>query len=130
MLTDREILTLADESEISVFSAGRKIASEICENSVKVVIGGSVSVIKKNGKKNLLMRIVGSGGILGVASVFTEKKENISCIYAIKEATILFITHEKMQHLILKNKNFAEKYIRLLTSKIHFLSYAGHSIRP
>jgi len=68
------------------------------------------------------MRVVHAGGILGVASVFTEKRKTLSEIRAIKDSTVLFISHEKMQGLVSTSKAFAESYIRLLTSKIQFLN--------
>ncbi len=121
-LSDKEILELISESETSVFSAGAEIASATANRSVKVILSGSVSVTKKNGDKELLMRVVQAGGILGVASIFTEKSNSLSRIKAIKETEAMFISSETMQRLVRDNKDFAENYIRLLTAKIQFLN--------
>ncbi len=122
VLSDKEISKLIEESEVSVFSAGEEINSNTASHSVKVILSGSASVTKKNGDKELLMRVVPSGGILGVASLFTEKPKSLSFIKAIKETTVIFISSETVQRLVSENKGFAENYIRLLTAKIQFLN--------
>lgn len=121
-LSDREISELITKSEASVFAPGKEIVSSTEGRFVKVVLSGSVSVTKKNGDKELLMRVVQTGGILGVASLFTEKNKSLSTIKAIKEATVIFISGEAVQSLVSENKGFAESYIRLLTAKIQFLN--------
>lgn len=121
-LSDKELLALISESETSVFASGTEIHPRTAGRFVKVVLSGSVSVTKKNGDKELLMRVVQAGGILGVASLFTEKTKSLSVIKAIKEATVTFISGETVQRLVSENNGFAENYIRLLTAKIQFLN--------
>ncbi len=121
-LNDKEISELITKSETSVFAPGKEIAPTAEGRFVKIVLSGSVSVTKKNGDKELLMRVVQAGGILGVASLFTEKTKSLSFIKAIKEATVIFISGETMQRLVAENTGFAENYIRLLTAKIQFLN--------
>lgn len=121
-LSEKEILRLIADSETSVFSAGEEITCAAGLRSVKVILSGAVSVTKKNGEKELLMRIVQAGGILGVASIFTEKSKPLSRIKAIKETEAIFISSDTMQGFVRGNKDFAESYIRLLTSKIQFLN--------
>ena len=121
-LNEKEIAALSERSEAAVFSAGQEIKSNHLAHSVKIILSGAVSVTKKNGDKEILMRVVQSGGILGVASVFTDKHESISVITAMRETEVLFISHAVMQALVLKSPAFAESYIRLLTAKIKFLN--------
>lgn len=122
VLSEKELSELIEASEILSFAEGEMVIASNTPCSVKVILSGAVSVTKKNGKKELLMRVVQSGGILGVASVFTEKRKTLSEIKAIKDTSVIFISHEKMQWLVSSNQAFAESYIRLLTSKIQFLN--------
>ncbi len=121
-LNEKEISTLISESETASFSSGKEITTEAACRSLTVILSGSVSVTKKNGARELLMRVVQPGGILGVASLFTEKPKSLSTIKAIGETEVVFINSETVQRLVSENKVFAENYIRLLTAKIQFLN--------
>lgn len=127
-----DIGRLVSEEEIFRFHVGEHLTHGRENGAVTVILSGAVSVTKQNGKKELLMRVVGSGGILGVTSAFTESRESLSHIRAIKETEAIFVSRENMQRLVSESKGFAESYIRLLTAKIQFLNgrikaYTSHS---
>lgn len=131
-LDPSKIRRLVSEEEILSFRVGENITSERESGTVTVILSGAVSVTKQNGKKELLMRVVGKGGILGVTSAFAESRESLSHIRAIKDTEAIFVSRESMQGLVSENTRFAEEYIRLLTAKIQFLNgrikaYTSHS---
>ena len=122
VLSEKELTFLSENADLCHFSAGSEITSDISCDSVKIVLSGAASVTKKNGEKEILMRVVQSGGILGVASVFTDSHSSLSGIRAMKDTEMIFIGHDTLRHLVRKSPEFAESYIRLLTLKIRFLN--------
>ena len=122
VLSEKELTGLSESAEHRVFSSGEQINGSSEHGSVKIVLSGAASVTKKNGEKEILMRVVQSGGILGVASVFTDKRESLSKICAMRDTEMLFIGHGALRSLVHTNPDFAESYIKLLTLKIRFLN--------
>jgi CRP-like cAMP-binding protein len=121
-LSEVELLKMLIHSEIYSFSLGDKISSKSGERSVKIILEGRASVTKSIGDKELLMRIASPGSVLGVASLFTDTDTEISRITALKKTTVFFVNGTQIQRLIHSNGDFAEQYIRLLTSKARFLN--------
>ena len=121
-LGEKELTFLSENTSLLSFASGSEITSDSSAEAVKIVLSGAVSVTKRNGEKEILMRVVQSGGILGVASVFTDSHEALSGIRAMRDTEMLFIGHVTLRHLVRKSPEFAESYIRLLTLKIRFLN--------
>lgn len=123
-LTDDEIAKIIRISELRKYCAYEVIDSFGC---IAVILRGNVAATKKVGEKNLLMRMLGASSISGVATLFSETGDTLSTLTALKTTEVLFIPQTAVLELIYGNGNFAENYIRFLTSRIRFLNDRIHS---
>ena len=99
------------------------IGSEIdTVGAITVVLSGAVAVTKHTGDKKLLMRMLVSGSVTGVATLYSEESEGVSSLTATKNTVALSIPQAVISELIHENGAFAEGYIAFLTSRIRFLN--------
>ncbi len=123
-LSKENLLQLAENAVFRCFSPGQRVAPESETEDgayITVIASGSVAVIKSVGEKRVLMRMLGQGSVAGVVSVY-DKGDAISELTARTASKAVFIRTEKIRDLIRKDPDFAESYIRFLTSRIRFLN--------
>ncbi|MBR2473423.1 MAG: Crp/Fnr family transcriptional regulator [Clostridia bacterium] len=118
-LSDGDISLLIRRSELLKFEANSEIKSEY---AVTVILKGSVSVTKSSDDKKLLMRMFGSGSVTGVATLFSDSHDLVTCLTALNHTEALIIPGEAIAELIHSNGAFAMDYIKFLTSRIRFLN--------
>jgi len=118
-LSEKELSELVSRSETGTYKCGEEI---LCDNRIAVILSGSAAVKKRVGEKFIIMRMMECGGISGVASLFSEDEEGVSYLEAARKTEVLFINKTEITDLIKTNGEFAESYIRFLTSRIRFLN--------
>ena len=118
-LNEDELRYLIKRCEIGTYKCGESIE---CDNQVVVILSGNAAVKKRVGEKFIIMRMMETGGISGVASLFSDDEESVSFLEAAKKTEVLFINKSEIRSLIKCNGDFAEGYIRFLTSRIRFLN--------
>ena len=90
-------------------------------DSIVIVVSGSVEVFKDESKSVMLNRIE-SGGFFGAAALFADKKEYVSVIVSKGNCTVILIPFEKFKEMLAENSNFALNYIKFLSGRIEFLN--------
>ncbi len=110
---------LIEQSRVCTYPSGSEILSD---REITVILKGGATVTKQMGEKKLLMRILGTGAVSGVASLFGNEQEALSSLTAAKSTEVMLIPHEAVKALISESPEFALKYISFLTSRIRFLN--------
>ena len=118
-LNDEGLNSIITHSEVKTYKCGEKISGE---SGVIVILSGNAAAKKEVGDKAIIMRMMDAGGIFGVASLFSEEEESVSFLEATKKTEALFIPKTLISQLVKTNGEFAEAYIRFLTSRIRFLN--------
>ncbi|MBE6610356.1 MAG: Crp/Fnr family transcriptional regulator [Ruminococcaceae bacterium] len=118
-LSENDINGIMISSEAKTYKCGDEVKSEGC---ITVILSGNAAVKKEVGGKAIIMRMMDAGGIFGVASLFSEEEEGVSFLEASKKTDVLFIPKTLILQLVRSNGDFAETYIRFLTSRIKFLN--------
>jgi hypothetical protein len=110
-LNEDELRSLIMRCEIGTYKCGESIE---CDNQVVVILSGNAAVKKRVGDKFIIMRMMETGGISGVASLFSDDEESVSFLEAAKKTEVLFINKGEIRSLIKCNGDFAEGYIRVV----------------
>ena len=118
-LSKADINSIITSSDAKTYKCGDKINGSEC---IIVILSGNAAVKKDSGGKAIIMRMMDAGGIFGVASLFSEDEESLSFLEATKKTDVLFIPKTLILQLVKTNGDFAETYIRFLTSRIRFLN--------
>lgn len=121
-LNDSSLATLCDGAEIAEFVSGETVVAPSGKACVTVIIKGSASVMKPIGEKELLMRVISSGSVTGVAALFDEERTPLSVLKANSALSALFMPRQRIIKLIKSDGEFAESYARFLTSRIRYLN--------
>lgn len=123
-LSPEKLSALTDNSEFARFSPGQQIVrSDGAEKDgyITVILSGSVAVTKSAGGKEVLMRMLGGGSVSGVVSVY-DGGDSLSELTARTSVSAVFIDAERVRRLIRADAEFAESFIRFLSSRIRFLN--------
>ena len=90
--------------------------------AIGIVVSGKLCV-KTAGDTDVTLRSLNVGETFGVSAVFSKNSEEfVSRIYAEKDSEILFLGEELLKEIFGRFPKTAENYIRLLSSKIEFLT--------
>ena len=118
-LSENDINGIITRSEAKTYKSGDVIEGS---DGMTVILSGNAAVKKQVGDKAIIMRMMDAGGIFGVASLFSDEEDNVSVLEAAKKTETLFIPKPFIAELVRTNGEFAEAYIRFLTSRIRFLN--------
>ena len=108
-------------SEPVTFSKGQTIYSENQFNrSIGIVLSGLAKALPLGGEG--VLSYFTEGNVFGAAAVFSDNKEYISRIEAVKPCKIQFIEEEKLSEIFKRHPQVAVNYISFLSTRIRFLN--------
>lgn len=122
--TNRPILEsiLLEKANISEFKKNCTIYDrDNYFNGLGIIISGS-AIVTKGSHSDLVLRILNSGDIFGVATVFSRKNIYVSKISSIDNCKILFIDENLIEKMFELDFILVKNYISVLTDKIYFLN--------
>lgn len=90
--------------------------------SLAVITKGSAAVTKTGGSSTVYMSKLISGNIFGMASLFYESDEYLTCITAKEKCRVMFLTREQVDLLFRLEPITGVNYITILSERIHFLN--------
>ena len=94
-LNDSSLAKLCDGAKIAEFVSGETVGAPSGKACVTVIIKGSASVMKPIGEKELLMRVISSGSVTGVAALFDDGLNPVSVLKANTSLSAVFILKAK-----------------------------------
>ena len=108
-------------SEPVTFSKGQTIYSENqFSRSIGIVLSGLAKALPVGGQG--VLSYFSEGSVFGAAAVFSDNKEYISRIEAVKPCKIQFIEEEKLSEIFQSHPKVAVNYISFLSTRIRFLN--------
>jgi CRP-like cAMP-binding protein len=108
-------------SEPVDFLKGQTIYSENqFSKSIGVVLSGLAKALPVGGEG--VLSYFREGSVFGAAAVFSDNKEYISRIEAVKPCKIQFIEEEKLSEIFKTHPQVAVNYISFLSTRIRFLN--------
>lgn len=122
--TNRAILEsiLLEKANISEFKKNCTIYDrDNYFNGLGIIINGSAKVTK-GCDSDLVLRVLNSGDIFGVATVFSKRNIYVSKISSIGNCKILFINENLIEKMFQLDFILVKNYISVLTDKICFLN--------
>ncbi|GMQ59858.1 Crp/Fnr family transcriptional regulator [Vallitalea sediminicola] len=92
-------------------------------NEVGIVLSGTLTINKlyQDGKQMNVRQML-SGHLLGFALVFSESKYFPSTLIAGGDTTIIFINHKDIIDLCFTNKIFLSNYLKIISDQLVYLS--------
>lgn len=121
-----ETVTAISESEkyeTATFEKGYDIFSpDNYRKSLAVILKGSATVSKRTAKGTLYMSTLNESDIFGMSNIFYDEDTFPTCVTAKEDVRVLFITKEQLLTLFAKYPDILDKYMCLLSKKIHFLN--------
>jgi len=117
-----ETVFLNEECTCLEFEPGEKIYTRNhYSKSLGIVLSGELQAIKPDSAA-LVLNTFYSGGIFGVAALFTNVRQYVTDVAAVKRSRVLFLPQEILQGLFELNSKIAENYISYLSNRICFLN--------
>lgn len=117
-------ILLNTNHKISSFHENQIIAFEgDPAESIGIILDGGIDVQKTfPSGKTVTISSISIGGIFGEVIIFSNHKKYPSTIIATKKSTIIFISQYEILNLCTNNKNFLNKFMGLLSTKILMLN--------
>lgn len=102
------------------FKKGERI---YCENSYRKSIGVILSgkAVAKTSEGGILNYFT-LGSVFGVAALFSENEQYVSCVSALTDCKVQFIEEEKIKEIFEKYPQSAINHINFLSSRVRFLN--------
>lgn len=90
---------------------------------IGIVLKGKIEVQKNlvAGKK-VIMNKMKAGHIFGIAYLFQENVENVTCLVANSESSVLFIGENEFVNLLQLDKILLKNYLCYVSQRIYFLN--------
>ena len=105
--------------EIVSYTSGESIFDpEDFQRKLGLVLEGRVCVYGGQ----VLLNMIGAGGVFGAAALFGKNKVYCSRLLALGACKVMFFTEELVQSLISRNGTAAMNYVRFLSDRIRFLN--------
>lgn len=83
-----------------------------------VILSGRVRV----DKGEMVVSVLGAGGVFGAAALFTGSAEYATTLTAMSDCALVLIPEQAVEQLLHQQPRFAENYVRYLSGRIQFLS--------
>lgn len=90
--------------------------------SLVIIIKGKASVTKNTDNGKILISILGSGDIFGMATLFYEEENYLTEITALEKVTTLTLPKENLLKIFSLYPEVTNNYITILSERIHFLN--------
>ncbi len=127
VLSETELTELVQKSTILTFPTGQPV---VAGNHLTMILSGNTTVTKNSGDKKIILRMMSAGSVSGVATLFDDRENTgsydgcgeISVITATKKTEVLAVPADAVSFLIDTNREFRQRYILFLTSRIRFLN--------
>ncbi len=121
--TEEHLEKLLDGCILRVYNEGEELKSYDAKPFLCIIIKGSALVYSKDENNDLLLRILKDGDTFGVATLFGKSQDaSVTKILAEAPTEALCIHEEAVRMLILKDGDFAMRYIDFLADRIRFLN--------
>lgn len=111
------ILNVINKANIVEFSSKQPIVAEN-PKSLALILSGKAEA-RQNG---LILRILESGDIFGIAALFSSEKAAVSEIYAKGKTKVAFISEELLLELFKADFSLVSKYISFQADRICYLN--------
>ena len=112
--------SVATECEERCFSSGEDIISD-GDNCLYIIISGVASVYTRDDSHELLLRTLGAGDTVGVATLFGTEPA-VSRILAKEETCVLTVSDTAVKTILSNDSDTALRYISFLSDRIRFLN--------
>ena len=113
----------ADDCFIKVFNSGECIyASGENKIALGIILRGKAEVFSADPGKDVLLRTISTGDMVGVSKLFDDGATFNTRVYAKGSARVLFVSEEALGQLIENDKTVMYNYIRFMADRIRFLN--------
>lgn len=123
-LNENELTYIAENySVISTCEKNEVIFSETqYTRSLVIITKGRATVKKNSGSGKILMNVLNTGDVFGMAAMFYEKENFLTEITAAEKVSLMIISKENLINIFKQFPVVTENYITILSEKIHFLN--------
>ena len=90
--------------------------------SIVIITKGRATVKKKGGSGKILMNVLNTGDVFGMAAMFYEQENFLTEITAAEKVSLMTISKENLINIFSEFPAVTENYITILSEKIHFLN--------
>ena len=113
----------ADDCFIKVFGSGECIyASGESNIALGIILRGKAEVFSADPSKDVLLRTISIGDMVGVSKLFDKEASFNTRVYAKGGARVLFISEEALGQLLENDKTVMYNYIKFMADRIRFLN--------
>lgn len=120
-MTEAEVIDLYGECKTKTYSSGEVMHSEkYHSHGIGVLLSGNARIVSGNGET--VLRLLRTGDVFGVASVFAIKNGNRTTVIASGDCEILLIPEEAVKKILIIHPETAIRYIGFLCERIDFLN--------
>lgn len=116
---------LADEAErwicVYQYTAGETVRAPDGGCGILLMTDGRAAVYSADSDRDVLLRVLGRGGITGVANLFSDAPL-ASRIVALTGCTVLFLPESALRTLFASDSSIMYGYIAFLSERIRFLN--------
>lgn len=117
-------LYFSPECRCMLFSENERIYTRsVYQKCLGIVLSGQLRAVKTaSDGSSVLMNTFLRGGVFGAAGLFTESRQYVSEIIAVKKSKVLFLPEEILRTFFQEEPRSAENYIAFLSGRIRFLN--------
>lgn len=117
-------LFLSTECKCAQFEPKETIYSRTdFKKSMGLVLSGQLKVLKTaQDGSSIVLNMFSSGGVFGVAGLFSNTAQYVSEVVAVKRSRVMFLPQTLLRGLFSKQPRTAENYIAFLSDRICFLN--------
>lgn len=113
----------SDDCFVQVFGSGECIyASGQGNIALGIILRGKAEVFSADPTKDVLLRTISTGDMVGVSKLFDNDATFNTRVYAKGGARVLFISEEALGQLLENDKTVMYNYIRFMADRIRFLN--------
>lgn len=106
------------------YRPGEVIVSPECKDrdfGVGILSAGKAAVYSGDGKRRVLLRYLGCGGIFGVASLFSSAPAP-TCIIACDACTVLMLSRGSVRGMLHNDAALLDAYLEFMSDRVLFLN--------
>lgn len=113
----------ADDCSVRVFNSGENIyAAGDGKIALGIILRGKAEVFSADPCKDVLLRTISVGDMVGVSKLFDKNASFNTRVYAKGSVRMLFVSEEALGQLIENDKNVMYNYIKFMADRIRFLN--------
>lgn len=111
---------LQHRGQVRHFSAGETVYDpQHFQRAMGIVLQGRLKVTTET---EVVLTILHSGSLFGVAGLFLERDDYVTRIQAIKPSEVLFLTTDDLEAIFKEEYSVCLQYLRFLSQRIVFLN--------